>query len=102
MPAKTKTMTSITPLGDRLLVLPEEREDVTSSGLVLPDTAKEKPMEGKVIAVGPGRLLDTGERQEMEVEEGQTVLFAKYAGTEVKYDDEYLIISEKDVLAIIG
>jgi chaperonin GroES len=102
MPAKTKTKTSITPLGDRLLVLPEEREDVTSSGLVLPDTAKEKPMEGKVIAVGPGRLLDTGERQDMEVEKGQTVLFAKYAGTEVKYDDEYLIISEKDVLAIIG
>jgi chaperonin GroES len=98
-----KTELSISPLGDRLVVHPEQREEVTSSGLVLPDTAKEKPMEGKVVAVGPGRVLDSGERQAMEVKEGQVVLFAKYAGTEIKLDnDEYLIISEKDVLAIMG
>lgn len=101
MPAKTKL--SISPLGDRIVVYPEEREELTKSGLVLPDTAKEKPMEGKVVAVGPGRVLDSGERQNMEVEEGQVVLFAKYAGTEIKLEDaEYLIISEKDVLAIMG
>ena len=99
----TKTELSISPLGDRLVVHPEQREEVTSSGLVLPDTAKEKPMEGRVVAVGPGRVLDSGERQEMEVKEGQVVLFAKYAGTEVKLGaEEYLIISEKDVLAIMG
>ena len=101
MPAKTKL--SISPLGDRIVVYPEEREELTRSGLVLPDTAKEKPMEGKVVAVGPGRVLDSGERQNMEVKEGQVVLFAKYAGTEIKLEDaEYLIISEKDVLAIMG
>ena len=101
MPAKTKL--SISPLGDRIVVYPEEREELTRSGLVLPDTAKEKPMEGKVVAVGPGRVLDSGERQNMEVQEGQVVLFAKYAGTEIKLEDtEYLIISEKDVLAIMG
>jgi len=101
MPATTAT--SIKPLGDRILVKPLEREEVTSSGLVLPDTAKEKPMEGKVLAVGPGRVLDSGERQAMEVKKDQVILFAKYAGTEVKLkDDEYLIISEKDVLAIVG
>jgi chaperonin GroES len=99
----TKTELSISPLGDRLVVHPEQREEVTSSGLVLPDTAKEKPMEGKVVAVGPGRVLDSGDRQEMEVKEGQVVLFAKYAGTEIKFEnEEYLIISEKDVLAVMG
>jgi chaperonin GroES len=98
-----KTELSISPLGDRLVVHPEQREEVTSSGLVLPDTAKEKPMEGKVVAVGPGRVLDSGDRQEMEVKEGQVVLFAKYAGTEIKFEnEEYLIISEKDVLAVMG
>jgi len=95
-------VTTINPLGDRLVVEPEARDEVTSSGLVLPDTAKEKPMEGKVISIGPGRVLDSGERQEIGLKEGQTVLFAKYAGTEVKYNNtEYLIISEKDVLAIV-
>ena len=95
-------MTTIEPLGDRLVVEPQARDEVTSSGLVLPDTAKEKPMEGEVISTGPGRVLDNGERQEIEIKTGQTVLFAKYAGTEVKYNDtEYLIISEKDVLAVI-
>lgn len=95
-------MTTIVPLGDRLVVEPQARDEVTSSGLVLPDTAREKPMEGEVISTGPGRVLDNGERQEIEIQKGQTVLFAKYAGTEVKYNDtEYLIISEKDVLAVI-
>ena len=95
-------MTTIEPLGDRLVVEPQARDEVTSSGLVLPDTAREKPMEGEVISTGPGRVLDNGERQEIEIKTGQTVLFAKYAGTEVKYNDtEYLIISENDVLAVI-
>ena len=95
-------MTTIEPLGDRLVVEPQARDEVTSSGLVLPDTAKEKPMEGEVISTGSGRVLDNGERQEIEIKTGQRVLFAKYAGTEVKYNDtEYLIISEKDVLAVI-
>lgn len=95
-------MTTIVPLGDRLVVEPQARDEVTSSGLVLPDTAREKPMEGEVISIGPGRVLDNGELQKIELKKGQTVLFAKYAGTEVKYNDtEYLIISEKDVLAVI-
>lgn len=100
MPAKTKT--SVKPLGDRILVQPETKEEVTKTGLVLPDTAKEKPMQGLVVAVGAGRVLDSGERLDMEVKKGQKILFAKYAGTEVKFDNEdYLIISEKDVLAIV-
>lgn len=100
MPAKTKTI--MRPLGDRILVQPDTKEEVTRSGLVLPDTAKEKPMEGTVISVGPGRVLDSGERLPMEVKKGQKILFAKYAGTEVKLDnEEYLVISEKDVLAIV-
>jgi chaperonin GroES len=95
--------TKLRPLGDRVVVRPIEQEEVTASGIVLPDTAKEKPQRGEVIAVGPGRLDDDGDRMPMEVKEGETVLFAKYAGTEVKVgDDEYLIISEKDILAIVG
>ncbi len=93
----------IKPLGDRVVVKPIAREDVTKGGIVLPDTAKEKPMEGKVIAVGPGRINDEGKRVVMEVKEGDTVLYAKYAGTEVKlHDEELLIISEKDIMGIVG
>ncbi|MBX5490877.1 MAG: co-chaperone GroES [Chloroflexi bacterium] len=89
------------PLGDRVVVKPLPREEVTRSGIVLPDTAKEKPQEGEVIAVGPGRL-DDGERQPMDVKVGDKVLYAKYAGTEFKIEDEeLLILSEKDILAII-
>jgi chaperonin GroES len=91
------------PLGSRVVIQALEREEMTKSGIVLPDTAKEKPQEGKVLAVGPGdRHPDTGERIAVELQEGQRVLFQKYAGTEFKLDDEeYLILSEKDVLAIV-
>lgn len=91
------------PLGDRVVVKPTPREEVTKGGIVLPDTAKEKPMEGKVIAVGPGRVNEEGKRVVMEVKEGDTVLYAKYAGSEIKLDGEdVLIISEKDILGILG
>ncbi|GBD11376.1 10 kDa chaperonin [bacterium HR23] len=90
------------PLGDRVVVRPIEREEVTKSGIVLPETAKEKPQEGEVIAVGPGRLTDDGKRIPMELAVGDRVLFAKYAGTEFKEDGvEYLIIRESDILAKI-
>jgi chaperonin GroES len=95
--------TNLRPLGDRVVVRPTEQEEVTASGIVLPDTAKEKPQRGEVIAVGPGRLSDDGSRQPMDVKDGEQVLFAKYAGTEVKVGEEdYLIISEKDILAVVG
>ncbi len=93
---------NLKPLGDRLVVEPKEREQTTASGLVLPETAKEKPQEGEVIAVGPGRLDDAGNRVPMEVAVGDTVLYAKYGGTEVKVDDKkLLILKESDVLAIV-
>lgn len=89
------------PLGDRVVIRAMEKEEVTKSGLVLPDTAKEKPQEGEVVAVGPGKLGEDGKRLPMEVKEGDKVLFAKYAGTEVKLDDqEYLILRDTDILAI--
>ena len=92
--------TSLKPLGDRVIVKPKAKEEMTRSGIVLPDTASEKPQEGSVLAVGPGRVLDNGKRVEMEVKSGDSVLFAKYAGTEVKLDEtEYLILRESDVLA---
>jgi chaperonin GroES len=90
------------PLGDRVVVKPLSREEVTKSGIVLPDTAKEKPQEGMIIAVGPGRVLDNGQRVKPELKDGDRVLFAKYAGTEFKRDDdELLILSEKDILAVV-
>jgi chaperonin GroES len=89
-------------LGDRVVIQPTPREEMTKSGIVLPDTAKEKPQEGKVIAAGPGRLTDEGKREPMDVKEGDTVLYAKYAGTEFKIEgDELLIVSQKDILAIV-
>ena len=95
-------MAKIVPIGDRIVVKLEENEERTKSGIVLPDTAKEKPQKGKVVAVGSGRLLDNGKRVELEVKEGDTVVFSKYAGTEIKLDGEkYLILSESDVLAIL-
>ena len=94
--------TSLKPLGDRVIVKPRPKEEMTRSGIVLPDTASEKPQEGEVLAVGPGRVLDNGKRIDMEVKTGDTVLFAKYAGTEVKLDgNEYLDIRESDLLAIV-
>ena len=90
------------PLGDRVVIKPLAREEVTKSGLVLPDTAKEKPQQGEILAVGPGRVLDSGERVTLDLKAGDRVLFAKYAGTEFKHeDDELLILSEKDVLAVM-
>ncbi len=88
------------PLADRLVVRPIEREEVTKGGIVLPDTAKEKPQEGKVLAVGPGRLSDDGKRIAMEVKVGDRVIYAKYGGTEIKIEDEELVIlRESDILA---
>ena len=93
---------NIRPLGDRLLVKPLSRETVTKSGILLPDTAKEKPQEGEVLAVGPGKVLDNGKRTTLEVSVGQKVLFAKYAGTEIKInDEEYLILRESDIMGIV-
>ncbi len=97
------TIKTIRPLGDRIVVKPAEREEMTRSGIVLPDTAKEKPQQGTVVAIGPGKVLDSGERQAMDLEEGQTILFAKYAGTEFSLDDEdVLILRESDVLGILS
>ena len=98
----TATATKLRPLGDRVVIQPTPREEMTKSGIVLPDTAKEKPQEGKILAAGPGRLTDEGKREPMDVKEGQTVLYAKYAGTEFKVDgEELLIVSQKDILAIV-
>jgi chaperonin GroES len=94
---------SLRPLGDRVVVKPKPKDEMTSSGIVLPDTATEKPQEGAVLSVGHGRVLDNGKRIEMEVKAGDTVLFAKYAGTEVKLEgDDYLVIRETDLLAIVA
>ena len=96
------TTSKLRPLGDRVVVKPTPREEMTKSGIVLPDTAKEKPQEGKILAAGPGRLTDEGKREPMDVKEGDTVLYAKYAGTEFKVDgEELLIVSQKDILAIV-
>jgi chaperonin GroES len=93
----------IRPVGDRVVIKPAVKEEVTRGGIVIPDTAKEKPQEGTVIAVGSGRLLDNGERAALEVREGDRVLFAKYGGTEFKLEsEEYLVLKESDILAIIG
>ncbi len=95
-------MAHIKPLGDRVLVKPIEKETMTASGIMLPETAKEKPQEGEIIAVGQGRRDEDGERIALDVEVGNKVLFAKYAGTEVKIGDEkYLIMKESDILGII-
>jgi chaperonin GroES len=97
-----KTEVALRPLGDKVVVRPTQREETTKSGIVLPDTAKEKPQEGVVVAVGTGRVTDEGDRIKPEVKEGEKVLYAKYAGTEVKLEDEeYLILSEKDILAVL-
>jgi chaperonin GroES len=93
---------SLKPMGDRVVVKPKGREETTKSGIVLPDTATEKPQQGEVLAVGPGRVLDNGNRAELDVKVGDLVLFAKYSGTEFKLDsDDLLILSERDVLAVI-
>ena len=96
-------MGKIRPIADRVVVKPAAKEEVTKSGIVIPDTAKEKPQEGTVVAVGSGRLLDNGDRAALDVHEGDRELFAKYGGTEFKLDgEEYLVLKENDILAIIG
>ncbi len=111
-PAKTKTTTApaapaptakrLRPLGDRVVLRPTPGEEMTRSGIVIPDTAKERPQEGEVIAVGPGRILDNGSREKVDLKTGQRVLYAKYAGTEFKLDGEdLLIVGAKDILAVV-
>ena len=90
------------PLGDRVVIRVLEQEEKTASGIFLPDTAKEKPSQGEVVAVGPGKVQDNGSRVALDVKVGDKIIFSKYAGTEVKYEGtEYLIVSERDILAII-
>jgi len=98
--AETKAKTKLVPLADRIVITPLKQEEVTASGLVIPDTAKEKPQQGEVVAVGPGRLDDNGNRIAIDLKEGDRILYAKYTGTEVKIDGEdYIVLNEKDVLA---
>ena len=100
MATATKT---IKPLEDRILVRPDEGEETTASGIVIPDTAKEKPQEGTILAVGPGKRSDSGDLIPMDVSEGDKVVYSKYGGTEIKIDGEdLLILSARDVLAIVG
>jgi len=100
---QTASGSKLQPLGDRVVVRPTPREEMTKSGIVLPDTAKEKPQEGMILATGPGRILDDGKGEPMDVKVGQKVLYGKYAGTEFKVDDEeLLIVSQKDILAVVA
>jgi len=99
----TLTATKVTPLGDGVLIRPRVRDEKTTGGIFLPDTAKEKPQEGEVVAVGPGRRGSDGKRLAMTVQAQQVVLYAKYAGTEITMDGvEHLLLKESDILAIIG
>ena len=99
----TASAKKLRPLGDRVVIEPTPREEMTKSGIVLPDTAKEKPQEGTILAAGPGRILEDGKREAMDVKVGDKVLYAKYAGTEFKVEgDDLLIVSQKDILAIVG
>ncbi len=94
---------NLKPLSDRVVIKPSPKEEVTKSGLVIPDTAKEKPQEGTILAIGPGRTDEDGKRLPMDVKVGDKVLYAKYAGTEIKIEgEEHLIIKETDILAIVG
>ena len=103
MASKTKTAVNVEPLADRVVVLPLEDEEQMRGGLYIPDTAKEKPQSGKIVAVGPGKLSEEGVRIEPDVKVGQTVLYGKYSGTEVTVEgEEYLILRESDILAVLG
>jgi chaperonin GroES len=100
---KTNTLSNIKPLEDRILVRPEEGEETTASGIVIPDTAKEKPQEGTVLAVGPGKRSDSGDLIPVDVKDGDRVIYSKYGGTEIKVEGEdLLILSARDVLAVVG
>jgi chaperonin GroES len=97
---KAKGKTTLVPLADRIVITPLKQEEVTASGLVIPDTAKEKPQQGEVIAVGPGRLDDSGKRIAIDLLAGDRILYAKYTGTEVKLDGtDFIVLNEKDILA---
>ena len=103
MASKTKTAVNVEPLADRVVVLPLEEGEQMRGGLYIPDTAKEKPQSGKIVAVGPGKLSEEGVRIEPDVKVGQTVLYGKYSGTEVTVEGEdYLILRESDILAVLG
>ena len=102
MASATATSKKLRPLGDRVVIKPVPREEMTKSGIVLPDTAKEKPQEGIILAAGPGKILDDGKLEQMDVKEGDRVLYSKYAGTEFKVEGEdLLIVSQKDILAVV-
>ena len=102
MATATASASKLRPLGDRVVVKPTPREEMTKSGIVLPDTAKEKPKQGKVLSLGDGKLLDNGKRASFQVKEGDRVLFSSYAGNEVTIDgEEYLIMTEDDILAVV-
>ena len=95
-------LTRLRPLGDRIVVRPSPRDEMTKSGIVIPDTVKERPQEGEILAVGPGRILDDGTREKIDLRTGEQILYAKYAGTEFKLDGEdLLIVAAKDILAVL-
>jgi chaperonin GroES len=99
MAAKTETKSKLIPLADRVVIVPLKQEEITASGLVIPDTAKEKPQQGEVVAVGPGRLDENGKRVPMDIAVGDRILYAKYTGTDVKIDgQDYIVLNEKDIL----
>ena len=103
MAEATLTGVKITPLGDRVLVRPAEKEEARKSGIIIPDTAKEKPQEGKVVAVGKGKVSDSGTVLPMELKAGDKVLYGKYSGTEIKIDDvDHLILHQDDILAVVS
>ena len=103
MATKTKSKLNIRPLGDRVILQRATAEEKTAGGIILPESAKDKPKEGKIVAVGEGKTLDTGKIQPLNVKVGDRVLFTSYAGTEVKYQgEEYMIMGENDILAVIG
>lgn len=102
MTTKAKTSATIKPLSDRILIRPTEQEEMTQSGIFLPDTARERPQEGEVVAVGPGRFLNNGKRLEMELKAGDKIIYSKYAGTEIEADEgELLLMGANDVLSKI-
>ncbi len=103
MAAISLSVQNVTPLGDRVLIKVSESEEKTAGGILLPDTAKEKPQIGEITAVGPGKRSDDGSRQAPEVKVGDKVLYSKYAGTDIKFGgDDHVLLSEKDILAIVG
>ena len=103
MTTSAKTATDLKPMGDRVVVRPSEQESVTKGGIFLPDTAQERPQKGEVVSAGPGRMLENGKRVEMEVKAGDTVIYSKYAGTEIEVqDEELLVLGANDILAVIS